>query len=582
MHTMDEALLLGSDTATANTLHVVLTASEQAELGASVKQLYQQWKQSRATLEERWSQCWQAYLCDQQTLYTEPDFNAADRSQVVRPVLYEAVETIHANILNNLFPAGEKFFAVQGKTEHDQQPAKLIEEFFQHKLEDLHFSDQYAQFLKQAIITGNSAAAVRWDHRRAMQPSVESIDLLGVPIGQKTVWREETVYNGPAFDVIDMFDFLVEPNALSFDEAMVIRRLTRRLSELEQSGLYQQLDQVKISLEESIDTHKLRKRHAFGLQEAVTKNELAPGSVELYEAWGDFQIGDTLYQNHVCTITQTGAVIRFAPNPYGQKPFVFTTFIPVPNEVYGIGAIEKSLGLQHTINTLTNQKLDVINISINNPFTYQVTDDVFDPDTVVTRPGALIPVKSHDTLRPVKYLNNFTVAFSEIADLKAEVQEATGAFKYFAGAGDSSLSKRTATEVSALIQGGAQKFSSVINHLEQTSLEPFLQLIFQQAQQSVDSRESFKVQHADGRICYEELAPELLQQTRCRFRIHGSQSIASKRQELDGLIAFIRLVKDSPEQLQNVNMLELYKRIYRRLGFKDEELIFQPADPQNP
>ena len=57
------------------------------------------------------------------------DADAADRSRIVRPVLYEAVEAIHANLLNAMFPADEKFFSVLGKTETDHKNAGIIEEF---------------------------------------------------------------------------------------------------------------------------------------------------------------------------------------------------------------------------------------------------------------------------------------------------------------------------------------------------------------------------------------------------------------------------------------------------------------------
>jgi hypothetical protein len=558
------------------------------QLAQSVAGDYRRWKHSRSRLEARWRECWEAYLCDTKALYTEPDADMADRSRVVRPVLYEAVEAIHANLLNALFPASERFFTVLGKTEADQQNARLIEEFLRTKLEDVTFIEKYALFLKQAVITGNSVAAVPWKRMRQTRRVEQPVTLFGVTIGYQKVAQEELVYNGPDIEVVDIFDFLVDPDATEFAQAKVIRKVERSLRELKANPAYGNLDVLQASrtsaLADADDANKQSRRRAFGLDEpSLYGTELSGDKIRLLEAWGDFVVNETVYRNYVCVVADDKTVIRFEPNPYdsGLKPFIFTSFIPVPNEIYGIGAIEKSLGLQHAINTLTNQKLDVINLSINNPFTYLINDDVFDPDTLVTRPGALIPVKSHDTLRPIHYPNNFTVAFSEIADLKTEAQEATGALKYFTGA-DSVSTHRTATEVSALVSGGSQKFSSFLSHLEHTSLEPFLRIVYENSRQFVTEAECLRMAGADGKPQFQRMLPEILKGSDCCFRIDGTRGLLFKEQELQAISTFLRLVENHPQMKGRINLMALYRKIYRRLGFTDEAEIFVEASPSLP
>lgn len=561
-----------------NQLPVGLTEEASKQLAQSVTGDYKRWKQSRNRLETRWKECWEAYLCDPKALYTEMEEFPSDRSHIVRPVLYEAVEAIHANLLNALFPANERFFTVIGKTEANQQNASLIEEFLRNKLEDTGFIEKYALFLKQAIITGNTVAAVPWRKNSQTRQVTQPVQLFGITVGTQKVSQEQVTYHGPDFEVLDMFDFLIDPDAPDFEQAKVIRKVERTLSCLKANPAYSNLENLQTAYSPSSDSedqNKKSRRRAFGLDENLPDaNERETGKISLLEAWGDFEIGENLYKNYVCVIANHDTVIRFEPNPYdsGMKPFIFTSFIPVPNEIYGIGAIEKSLGLQHAINTLTNQKLDVINLSINSPFTYLINDDVFDPDTLVTRPGALIPVKSHDTLRPIQYLNNYTVAFTEIADLKAEAQEATGALKYFTG-GDSSQ-QRTATEVSALLQGGTQKFSSFLAHLEHTSLEPFLRITLENAKQFLQKPEHLRVCESDGQISFLKILPDLLQTCDCQFRIDGSRGLLFKDQELKAITSFLRLVETNQALKEQVNWLALYKKVYRRLGFTDESLIF--------
>lgn len=145
-----------------------LTEDEQQQLASSVTQNYQRWKQSRARLESKWRECWEAYLCEVKPLDAQPDDTMADRSRIARPVLYEAVEAIHASLLNALFPANERFFTVMGKTEADHQQSKQIEEFIRTKLEDASFIEKYSLFLRPFHACGYSSipSALERYHRQ--------------------------------------------------------------------------------------------------------------------------------------------------------------------------------------------------------------------------------------------------------------------------------------------------------------------------------------------------------------------------------------------------------------------------------
>ncbi len=555
-----------------------LTADQQQQLATHLSQQFSQWKQARQGLENKWGECWQAYLCELNPLSTDAYNEGPDRSRVSRPVLYEAVEGIQSNLMNALFPSDERFFSVVGKTEKDHANASTIENFLRTKLEATGFSEKFAMFLKQALITGNTVAAVPWQQRWRTRRVKQPVEVFGMPIHQRTTTQQQLVFHGPEFDVIDMFDFVMDPDADRFENATVIHRVTRPLAYLKQhKQTYHNTDNIQIDSANEDDTegHKRARKSAFGLNN--TEKKATQQDVTLLEVWGDFKLNDgTTYTNYVCVIANGQHVLRFEPNPYdhGMKPFVFTNLIPVPNEIYGIGAIEKSLGLQHAINTLTNQKLDLINLSINSPFTYLINDDVFDPASIVTRPGALIPVKSHETLKPLQYLNDFTIAFTEIADLKSEIQEATGALNLFNGVAQPRQHKKTATEIDALITGGAQKFNTLISHLENTALEPFLEMVFENAKQFLTEPHTLRLSKHDGSLEFVELLPEVLQQSQCQFRIDGSQAASLKNQELETLIGFIQLVQQAPELKSHINIIPLLKKIYRRLGFKDEDSIF--------
>lgn len=551
-----------------------LSLDEQTLLAEGIITAFTSWKKTRQPLEERWQACWQAYLCQQKPALNpqaEADWTS---NQINRPVLYETVETLNAYLLNALFPAGERFFSVLPLEESEQETARQVETFLRQKLEDFHFSDKYALFLKQLLITGNSIAAVPWKTKQGEKITSHPKTVLGLEIDRQITIESQIIYEGPDFEVLDMMEVVLDPEASCFDDATLIRRLERRLDSLKNAGIYHNLDALEASLTTAQNNYSVNKI-------AVS---IKPPVVVIYEAWGDFYLNGELFENSVATVSESGILLRLEPIGFlgAQKPFIFSTLIPLPNQLYGLGAIENCLGLQDAINLLTNQKLDTIQMSIHSPFTYLVNDDIFDPSSVITQPGALIPVKNHDTLRPLQHLNNFSVAFSEIADLKSEIQEATGAFKLFNTQGVSEgAGNRTATEITALLQGGAQKYSALLSHLESNSLEPFLKLVLNYFKCMIRQTQRLRLLQEDGQAQCVELTPQKLSSFACQFRISGVQSLALRTQEVEALSTFIGLLKQAPEVAKMIDITELYRRIYRRFGFKDEDKVFKGIESKN-
>ena len=342
---------------------------EQENLAAYILSCYTEWQQKRMNLESVWKECWDAYL-GRTSLFSQDENTLedySDRSNVNRPVIFEAVETIQSNLLNTLFPNSGRFFSVVSNSDNKSSQLKIMERFLKDKLEQKKFTDKYALFLKQAIITGNSVAAAIWSEEKNKTVDYRPIEILGHPVSTEKVTLEKTLYEGPDFDLIDIFDFYVDPEATDFESATVIHRVEREMPELENSQIYSNLDLLE-QAKNKIDKYSFSKANKTDYLEAeVQSYSVKDYSVEkfrLLEVWGDFTVSDKVYENYVCTLSESGVILRFEPNPYdhGKKPFVFSSLIPLPNQIYGLGVVQQSLGLQHTINTLTNQKLDVMNV----------------------------------------------------------------------------------------------------------------------------------------------------------------------------------------------------------------------------
>ncbi len=558
-------------------VHAPFSLSEEQAQGfvnATLKELSE--RQARRQEKERiWKSCWKAYRCELENP-TEKD---ADRNEVARPIIFQAVENLHTTIMSQLFPKSGRFFHVFGQRQHDHHDAELLETVLHQKLATQGFQSAFGLFLKQLLITGNSVMMMPWHYEERLQKRQVPIKRLGLTVGFTTESQKVMSEQGPRFEVLNIRDVYIDDTLKTWQDGILIRRIEKRLSQVLQEERYHNKESLLTSFKQWLKNQGHRKEMPVPQQ-----------SVTLLEVWGDLWVEETLYPNHVAVLVQeTGTLLRFEAHGLeaGQAPFVFASLIPVPHEGYGVGAVEKSLGLQHAINALTNQKLDILNLCINAPFTYLLSDDVFDPLSMVYRPGALIPVKNHDTLRPLPMVaQNINVAFQEIEDLKVEILETTGSLRLMTGALEGSLSTpKTATEVNVLTANAHRKYDGMLMQLEQACLEPMLQLVYELAKQFwVYPEELRLVDENTASVSYQSLSPDVLQRSCCDIRVLGSRGQLKKEEEFEGLLFFLKTMKEVPEMMQRLNLDAIVKRMIRYLGFRDEELLTSPqttlAEPQ--
>ena len=526
-------------------------------------------REVRQDKESTWKACWKAYHSE---MTVTPTKQQADRNQVARPIIFQAVENLHNTIMSQLFPKSGRFFHVFGQGQADQEDASRLETLLHHKLATQDFQSAFGIFLKQLLVTGNSVMMMPWHYEHGKRLRQVPIKRLGLTVGYAPQEQDVLLEQGPRFDVLNIQDVYIDETVKDWREGTLIRRISKRLSQVLQEPRYIHTEAIAVALKD------LTKNDP-----KLNKLPSAEQPLTLIELWGDVWINGRSYENHVAVVVEeTGTLIRFEPHGLqsGQAPFVFARLIPVPHEGYGIGAVEKSLGLQHAINALTNQKLDILNLCINSPFTYLLNDDVFDPLSMDYRPGALIAVKNHDTLRPLPLVaQNITVAFQEIEDLKIEVMETSGSLRLMTGVLEgSSSTPRTATEVNTISENAHRKYDGMLMQLEQDCLEPMLQLVYELSKQFWIYPEELRfVENQGSTARYEAISPEVFQRSCCDIRVLGSRGQLKEEQELESILFFLKTMQSWPELLPRLNMDAIVKRIIRNLGFRDEELL-RPAD----
>ena len=544
--------------------------NEHATLVQEILDTYTQWKQQRTQKEDLWQACWQAYHGET----NKEDFGIEVSMPIHRPILFQAVENMHATLMSKLFPKSGKFFHVFGNSKTSQEKeAPRLEEILHHKLRRQQFQHQFGLYLKQLLVTGSSVIMLPWHYQFQEQEVKTPVYKLGIPVDIESTVKKVLKEQGPRFEVLNIEDVYVDEQQEDWRQGWILRVIRKPLGHV--------LNEARYGNKETLLEKSQQQRKGKTQEEKALEKE----EVTLLEVWGNFEENGHPYENYVAVVNlETGTLLRFEAQGLdcGHPPFMFSRLIEVPNEAYGIGILEKSLGLQKATNLLTNQKLEILNLTINTPFTMTMDDDIFKPESLDYRPGAIIPVREHDTLRPLPLVaQNMQFAFQEIEDLKVEMMETTGALRLVSGALDGTLNTpRTATEITNLTQQQHLKTDALLMHIEQSALEPILQLTYALTKQFWVYPETLRFYDAhQQQVRFEEIEAPFIQESNCEIRVLGTRGQMQKESELEGLLFMLKTAIQIPPEWQTaLNPSHMLKRMAEHLGLNAED-IFQHPNP---
>ena len=162
-------------------------------------------------------------------------------------------------------------------------------------------------------------------------------------------------YSGPQVEVISPEDFYMDPESRSIEESQfVIHRVWRtfgELRQLEQDGIYQNVDKVKDWVnknKEEYNNHEQSERYAAAGQTDPAINatdnsdQLARKKLEVFEWWGLLDLDGEGLQEPYLVVFCGESILRMEKNPYGHGQAPFEVLRPMldPFKFTGIGMPE--------------------------------------------------------------------------------------------------------------------------------------------------------------------------------------------------------------------------------------------------
>jgi predicted Fe-S protein YdhL (DUF1289 family) len=381
------------------------------------------------------------------------------------PFANHIVETTLASLLDEqikfrirprskLFNPGE--FAVV------KDGAKALEILLGFQLEADKFSEKQRWFVLQNMIAGVTAAKVYWRYSTRMKKRWGTRDLIihhpdtGQPldsISLPVVTEDpDTLFDGPCVEVCDVAHLIWDQHATSTENCRSIThevfKTWEEMKELERAGVWQNVDRVKGRREGEATAERSEWSNPNDTKPADDKRFL------IKEIWKRTEKGIRVFT--ICA----DVVLRDTLNPYwhGQYPFVIGSTQSDLFRIPGMSQIEKIAAIQEQLWSISNQRLDVLQLAASGIL--MINEDlVDDPDAIVFGPGE--KMLAHGDLKQALNIWGPDTTAAQISLpaeglLKQDMQNLAGGFPFTSTSEARNVGADTATEA-ALVSSMAQR-----------------------------------------------------------------------------------------------------------------------------
>ena len=297
----------------------------------------------------------------------------SERSKIISPATQQAIETRHAEIMEAIFGQGEFFdikddiMDVNGNPlDIEEIKLKLNEDFARDKIKKA--IDQI-ELMAEIYGTGIGEIIVKTEKEYA--PATQRIP--GV-VGQAAIGVSEKDRTSVKLVPVNPKNFLVDPNATSFDDAMgcAIEKFVsvHKVVEGMESGIYRKIDLGTDAPDDDLEPTDDLTNFMDGKVRLLTYYGLVPREyleqLENDEEIADLFPEDSLSDDYsdlveaIVVIANGGKLLKAEANPYMMKdrPVMLYQDDTVPGRVFGRGTAEKAYNMQKAIDGSLRMDMD--------------------------------------------------------------------------------------------------------------------------------------------------------------------------------------------------------------------------------
>lgn len=484
------------------------------------------------------------------------------------PYSFSTIETLAPRMVSN-----KPQIDIMPREPGDVAYAKVMADLVDFQWDQMEMQVKLPDIVKSMLLYGTAIVKIGWLTEKETKEVEEDVDESFPELGKVKVKQEVTEYDGPTVELVDLYDFFVDPKAVDMDSARwVIHRTYKTLKdlkELQRQGVYKNINLIerKAKVVES-DNQKSERYSTLGASIPTDNVNEENEKVELLEYWED---------NKVITLANRKVVIRDDKNPFkhGKKPFVRIVDQSVPHEFYGIGELEPIESLQYELNNRRNQRMDNVTLALNRMWKIKNGANV-DEDELVSDAGGVIHTDDMNGVEEVLMPDVTSSSYQEETIIKGDIQQTTGVSDFTRGVGSDSLGNDTATGISLIQEAGSSRFRLKIQNLEEMGIKKIGQMLVSMNEQFIDEEKVIRIVGNEG-IRFMSLRPEDLKGNFDVVVQAGSTMIVNEAVRRKQVMEMYQVFSQDPE----INQVELKRMVLEAFGEKNIEKLLPITQPEN-
>lgn len=530
------------------------------------------------------------------------------RSNLHIPLAYEMIDTLRSRIHQAFVktrpyvdfapvPSASQlgWFTNPEYVEFAEHQAKLGAALVDTQLEKNDWEAVFYNYLTSLLIFPAAILSVGWrfEQKRVRRRVPVTTGLTVDPLGQiipriemQVIEQLETAWDDNEITNVDFSDFWIDPKGTDIDNArfcfqreMVTRGQLEELQEVlsqTQSGDVFRLDWDK--LKETSDAWategRFERMSAVGVSVDSGSGDWPDGSKrgELYELlhyWED--------DRHAIIVNRSQLAFD-GMNPYwrhSKKPYVFQSWEPLPNEPYGLSAMDIIRHLNEELNTNRNQRIDNVSLVLNRMWLVRREADIDDSE-LISRPHGVIRVDNID--RDIRELTMTDVTASSYNDeviIRRDAENALGTPAIVRGAG--SQETQTATEATIRNASAGIRFDVKIVLFDTLGLKRLAELMDLNNQQFVTMPRAVKVFGEDEAFAWKLIQPgEIIGEHEYRPGSSAVDPATNKEVRRAQLTQALEIILKT--QIPYVDLYELVRAWLETFDIRSTERILLPRE----
>lgn len=506
------------------------------------------------------------------------------RSNTFAMIPMSNVETIRSRTLDAFF-SFDPWFECRGRGSMDDPAAEAMQLVLNYLLKRSNLIPAFEALVTNVLIYGHAALKVDWDWEydtvqyakpipaidpESGQPILDPMTGQPVVVGYEPATKQVPRMR-PRFIPIDVFDLMLDPDG-GFAAHLVERTFGQLKREAAAKPDYYRPEAIaqleaKLKDEKNPDEIVLRLAELWNEIDGVCTMLVYGGDAEEALGWKNTRAayrasGYSTYKRKA--YTGETILLWHGPNQFAHKrsPILSTSYIKLPNEVYGIGAIEPIAEMTESLNRFLNMIADNWNLGINKRYAYDINRDI-DHEALnnFNVPGGKVGVSGNpnDSIFPLPTHTPEPGDYTIIDLYKGLIEMTSGVSDFYAKGVGGSGSNDTATGISSIINESNFRFRMFIRNLEVDILQPLLQMCASMTQQFITDDLEIRITDAEPAIAkYPVVAPEQLLGT-FDFDLVASNYATNKVVRQRQLLAFANWAAQTPFWNPYTGLLEMAK-----------------------